>query len=129
MNQPSVVYLFFRSLYKYILHRLTGQTEIERASRSDSVPDLGTSPLIKSDQLVSPKCSLGTDRTIANGTSLTNQTSARSSVHSKISAISTVNLEWRMSLGLFIVGNLLSTALKKLERLLMTVLQKNMSQN
>lgn len=40
-NQESAVYLFFRPFIKYIYHKLTGETEIERIARNGEVLPLG----------------------------------------------------------------------------------------
>jgi hypothetical protein len=41
MTEDSSIYLFFRPMWKSIIHFLTGQTEIERVARSGDVLGLG----------------------------------------------------------------------------------------
>lgn len=41
-TEDSAFFLFFRPFIKYILHKLTGETEIERVSRNRDILGLGT---------------------------------------------------------------------------------------
>lgn len=67
MNQDSALYLFFRPVWKSILHLLTGQTEIERVSRNGDVHDLGTFIGIKIDPFLCQRCWRSIRKIIASG--------------------------------------------------------------
>jgi len=126
MNILSTLFFLFRSLYKFILHQVTQQTEIERVSRQGDVRALRRASIIQKGPFCCLKCSRAIGRITSKGSIPTAKTSPNSYVLSKESRIERAALGFQLSFKPFLVGSLPFKKFKHSEKLAITLLHKRM---